>query len=124
MLTDDQRRIALDVLRETRAIGDVAGSNEQEIRALIGEYLLEKAALGPSTVPVKIRSGAIILRDERGIPHIHAGDPYDLFFAHGYAQAQDRLWQLDFLRRQAHGRLHRRPIACREDSAPSGRCAR
>ncbi|MGD9854497.1 MAG: penicillin acylase family protein [Planctomycetaceae bacterium] len=39
------------------------------------------------------------------MPHIEADDPYDLFFAHGYAQAQDRLWQLDFLRRQAHGML-------------------
>lgn len=57
----------------------------------------------------KIRSGvegpAKILRDRHGVPHIHADDPHDLFFAYGYATAQDRLWQLDYLRRAAQGRL-------------------
>ncbi|MFO0969781.1 MAG: penicillin acylase family protein [Gemmataceae bacterium] len=44
-------------------------------------------------------------RDDWGIPHIHAGDERDLFFAFGYATAQDRLFQLDFSRRKALGRL-------------------
>ena len=46
-----------------------------------------------------------ILRDEWGVPHILAETDDDLFFGYGYATAQDRLWQLDYFRRKAHGRL-------------------
>ena len=33
----------------------------------------------------------------------------DLFFAFGFAMAQDRLFQLDYLRRKGHGRSVRNP---------------
>jgi len=46
-----------------------------------------------------------IVRDERGVPHLFAGDDHDLFLAYGYAQAQDRLFQLDIQRRKGHGTL-------------------
>ena len=46
-----------------------------------------------------------IERDAWGIPHIHADNERDLFFGFGYATAQDRLFQLDYLRRKARGRL-------------------
>src|SRR5438128_1254478 len=46
-----------------------------------------------------------IARDARGIPHISARRDDDLFFGYGYAMAQDRLWQMDYLRRKAEGRL-------------------
>ena len=46
-----------------------------------------------------------IRRDRWGIPHVEARDDHDLFFGFGYAIAQDRLFQLDNLRRRAHGRL-------------------
>ena len=46
-----------------------------------------------------------IARDARGIPHISAKRDDDLFFGYGYAMAQDRLWQMDYLRRKAQGRL-------------------
>ena len=46
-----------------------------------------------------------ILRDEWGVPHVLAETDDDLFFGYGYATAQDRLWQLDYFRRKAHGRL-------------------
>lgn len=46
-----------------------------------------------------------IERDERGIPHVHAENDRDVFFGFGYAVAQDRLFQLDWLRRKARGRL-------------------
>jgi penicillin amidase len=105
MLDAASRRTVLDLLTGAREFGDIPGSSEPELRALISAYLEEKADPGPASASVPVRSGAVILRDDRGIPHIHADDPYDLFFAHGYAQAQDRLWQLDYLRRQAHGRL-------------------
>ncbi|GHE57313.1 hypothetical protein GCM10017771_80100 [Streptomyces capitiformicae] len=44
-------------------------------------------------------------RDERGIPFVSAAEERDLYFAVGYAQATDRLWQMDALRRRARGRL-------------------
>ena len=40
-----------------------------------------------------------------GIPSIHADNDDDLFFGFGYAMAQDRLFQLDYLRRKGAGRL-------------------
>ena len=45
-----------------------------------------------------------ILRDQSGIPHIRAGSLTDAFFAQGFAQAQDRLWQMDYDRHRAAGR--------------------
>lgn len=47
---------------------------------------------------------ATIHRDPWGIPHIQAESEADLFFAQGFATAQDRLWQMDFDRHQALGR--------------------
>src|ERR1017187_513848 len=44
-------------------------------------------------------------RDARGVPHIHASSMNDLVFAQGYITAQDRLWQMDLLRRHAAGQL-------------------
>lgn len=52
-----------------------------------------------------LRAPVRISRDERGIPHIEATSDEDLYFAQGYATAQDRLWQMDLLRRTARGEL-------------------
>ena len=50
--------------------------------------------------------GAVtVTRDEEGVPHITAENAHDLFFAQGFVQAQDRLFQMDLSRRQASGRL-------------------
>jgi penicillin G amidase len=46
-----------------------------------------------------------VLRDEHGVPHLRAGSMDDLVFAQGYVTAQDRLWQMDALRRHAAGEL-------------------
>jgi penicillin G amidase len=46
-----------------------------------------------------------ILRDAWGVAHIEARCVADGFFGLGYAMAQDRLWQLDHMRRLACGRL-------------------
>ncbi len=45
-----------------------------------------------------------ILRDHAGIPHVHAASTADLYFGLGMAMAEDRLWQMDRLRRRALGR--------------------
>ena len=44
-------------------------------------------------------------RDQWGVPHIRAGSLDDLLEAQGYVMAQDRLWQMDLLRRVARGEL-------------------
>lgn len=46
-----------------------------------------------------------VVRDRWGIPHITAANTDDLFFAQGFVQAQDRLFQMDLWRRAAQGRL-------------------
>ena len=52
-----------------------------------------------------LRSSVDVLRDERGIPHIYADTPEDLFFAQGYVHAQDRFYEMDFRRHITSGRL-------------------
>jgi penicillin amidase len=46
-----------------------------------------------------------VARDARGVPHIRAASMDDLVFAQGFVTAQDRLWQMDLLRRHASGQL-------------------
>lgn len=48
---------------------------------------------------------ATIVRDRWGVPHIYAQDAYSLFYANGYAQAQDRLAQMEILRHVGKGEL-------------------
>lgn len=46
-----------------------------------------------------------ISRDQQSVPHITANSPSDLFYAQGFAQAQDRMFQLELARRAALGQV-------------------
>ena len=46
-----------------------------------------------------------VYRDSLGIPHIYAENEEDLYRTVGYVMAQDRMWQMDLLRRITTGRL-------------------
>lgn len=46
-----------------------------------------------------------IYRDKWGVPHIFSQNEKDLFFAVGFIQAQERMWQMELTRRAAQGRL-------------------
>ena len=46
-----------------------------------------------------------VYRDSLGVPHIIARNEHDLYMATGYLEAQDRMWQMDLVRRVAQGRL-------------------
>lgn len=46
-----------------------------------------------------------IVRDEKGMPYIHANSIHDAIFGHGFVTAQDRLFQIQLMRMQAQGRL-------------------
>jgi penicillin G amidase len=52
-----------------------------------------------------LRQPVSIFRDDRGVPHIVARNERDLFFAQGYAEGSDRLFQMDLLRRFIKGDL-------------------
>ncbi len=52
-----------------------------------------------------ISQEVIVYRDFHGIPHVYAKTEEDLYRAVGYCMAQDRLWQMDLLRRVCTGRL-------------------
>ena len=61
------------------------------------QFLKEKKTVEGLNDPVEI------VRDQWGINHIYAQNQHDLFFAQGYAAAQDRLFQFEIWRRQATG---------------------
>jgi len=46
-----------------------------------------------------------IIYDDFGVPHIYAQNAHDAYFAFGYAQAQERLFQMEMIRRATSGRL-------------------
>ncbi len=57
------------------------------------------------TVVAPVSQRVSIARDALGAPHISAASEDDAYFAQGYAVAQDRLFQMDGLRRLAGGDL-------------------
>ncbi len=69
--------------------------------------LLVLALVAPTCGPASASRAvaARIIRDSYGVPHIYADNAYDLFYANGYAVAQDRLSQLELYRRAGLGRL-------------------
>ncbi|MFZ0100036.1 MAG: penicillin acylase family protein, partial [Gemmobacter sp.] len=59
----------------------------------------EDFTLSGITAPVEI------VRNNDNVPHIFGKTDRDVYFALGFAHAQDRLWQMTMLRRTAQGRL-------------------
>jgi penicillin amidase len=78
------------------------------IAALIVVTGIKRGALpkysGEIVIP-GLGSDVTVFRDDRGIPHIYAANEYDLYFSTGYIMAQERLWQMDLIRRATTGRL-------------------
>ncbi|HHC29413.1 MAG TPA: penicillin acylase family protein, partial [Rhodobacterales bacterium] len=76
--------------------------------ALVFVYYLAARSLPDysGTHPVRGISAPVeIVRDQADVPHIYGETDADVYFALGYAHAQDRLWQMIMLRRTAQGRL-------------------
>ena len=77
--------------------------------AFLGTALVGSATAAPGqskdeTIELPGLNGpARILRDADGLPHIQAQDVHDAIYLQGWVQAEDRLFQLDALRRQASG---------------------
>ena len=77
------------------------------IVALLAYYILSRSlvdydedfTVAGITAPVEI------VRNNDNVPHIFGQTDEDVFYALGFAHAQDRLWQMTMLRRTAQGRL-------------------
>jgi penicillin amidase len=52
-----------------------------------------------------LNAAAQITRDTNDIAHVSATNDHDVYFLQGYLHAQDRLFQMDYSRRQAAGTL-------------------
>ncbi|NUO51215.1 MAG: penicillin acylase family protein, partial [Polyangiaceae bacterium] len=59
---------------------------------------------GEGAGPFVLGGPVDIVRDEEGVAHIYGGSDADVFYASGYMQATDRLFQMDLQRRRAYGR--------------------
>ncbi|MBX2946287.1 MAG: penicillin acylase family protein [Cyclobacteriaceae bacterium] len=74
----------------------------------LGGYIYLRSA-GPKlngTISLPgLKAEAEVLYDDFGIPHIYAQNDEDAYYALGYVHAQDRLFQMEMLRRAAGGRL-------------------
>ncbi|PYX31452.1 MAG: penicillin acylase family protein [Acidobacteria bacterium] len=71
-------------------------------------YFIARSALPQIDGRLKasgLSAAVTVTRDTHGVPTIEAQNLEDLFFAQGYVTAQDRLWQMDVMRRFASGEL-------------------
>ena len=82
-----------------------AGCTRAEFDAWWKQEAASRAPHCSGHIAAAVKANATIERDRWGIPHIFADNPRDLFFAYGLAMAQDRLFQMDYLRRKGLGRL-------------------
>ncbi|KAE9640569.1 penicillin acylase family protein [Pseudomonas sp. PB103] len=71
-----------------------------------GWYVYSKQPTRQGQVELRNLQGSVTVRyDERGVPHIRAENETDLYRALGYVHAQDRLFQMESMRRLARGEL-------------------
>ncbi len=76
--------------------------------SVIGVYYFLSRSLPEYSANLSVRGidGTVeIVRNTYAVPNIFAETDADVFFGLGFAQAQDRLWQMTVLRRTAQGRL-------------------
>ena len=82
-----------------------SGMSRTEFDQWWNEEISRRTPLPNVQLNTSVKSDAQVVRNKWGVPKILAGNDEDLFFAFGFAMAQDRLFQLDYLRRKGHGRL-------------------
>jgi penicillin amidase len=72
---------------------------------LIFWYAVRPLPKTSGSLSVPISQAASATRDDLGVPHVKAASVEDALFVQGYVTAQDRLWQMDIVRRAAAGEL-------------------
>ena len=95
---------ALGGAEPPEAVCAASGATPEQLAAARDSFLASRAAIGDASVTAAVDGKVEILRDRAGVPHIYAGTTADLYFGLGLAMAEDRLWQMDRLRRRALGR--------------------
>ncbi len=77
------------------------------VALIVGWWIIHHSlpALDGSVQVPGLKDAVMIDRDHWGRPWIRAKSVHDLVTAQGYVMAQDRLWQMDLLRRAAAGDL-------------------
>jgi penicillin amidase len=77
------------------------------VAALLAYYILSRSLVDyDEDFTVRgIGAPVEIVRNNDNVPHIFGQTDEDVFYALGFAHAQDRLWQMTMLRRTAQGRL-------------------
>ncbi|MBP7189509.1 MAG: penicillin acylase family protein [Thiopseudomonas sp.] len=69
-------------------------------------YIQDKLPQRSGNLQLTALTAAVDVRyDERGVPHIQAQNQLDAYRALGYVHAQDRLFQMEIMRRLARGEL-------------------
>lgn len=94
-------------LRDGRDVASLCpdlGLSPGEFIAARDAWLRDLANPASEPFTAKLSGPVEIKRDGAGVPHIYATSSGDLYFGLGVATAQDRLWQIDRLRRRALGR--------------------
>ena len=81
------------------------GISPAEVRDWQRRYLESKLPQIDGALTLSGAGPARICRDRWGVAHVRADTVEGGYFALGYSMAQDRLWQLDYFRRRASGRL-------------------
>ena len=75
------------------------------ILVVVGYAFYSKPAYEGELQLKNIDKETTVYFDEFGVPHIYAESQKDAMEALGYVHAQDRLWQMELMRRIAPGRL-------------------
>ncbi len=91
--------------RVVRAINVVVALLVVFIAVAVYWFVFRPLPKTSGNISAPIGSAATVRRDGRGVPHIEAGSWQDAMFLQGYVTAQDRLWQMDGLRRFGAGEL-------------------
>jgi penicillin G amidase len=77
------------------------------IGLMLAYYILSRSLIDYSEdfTLTGISAPVEIVRNNDNVPHILGANDQDVYFALGFAHAQDRLWQMTMLRRTVQGRL-------------------
>ena len=75
------------------------------VLALVGYAFYTKPKYDGELALKNIEKTTTVYFDDFGVPHIYANSQKDAMVALGYVHAQDRLWQMELMRRIAPGRL-------------------
>lgn len=108
MISLERRTILVKLLKgevNSQTVARELGISLRRVTDLRRLYLKSKLPQVEGRVQVSVDQPVFIRRDRWGVAHIQGKSLADSYIGLGYAMAQDKLWTLDFMRRQSQGRL-------------------